>query len=59
MENDRDDEAPPRRKSGVGIKNVRSRLEARYGKEAAFRIEPGEDRFRVSMSLPAEYGESS
>lgn len=59
VENDRDDEAPPRRKSGVGLKNVRSRLEARYGKEAAIRIEPSEDRFRVSMTLPAEYGESS
>jgi two-component system, LytTR family, sensor histidine kinase AlgZ len=59
VENDRDDEAPPRRKSGVGLKNVRSRLEARYGKDATFRIEPGEDRFRVSMTLPAEYGENT
>jgi len=57
VENDRDDEAPPRQKSGVGLKNVRSRLEARYGKDANFRIEPSEDRFRVSMTLPAEYGE--
>ena len=59
VENDRDDEAPPRRKSGVGLKNVRSRLEARYGKDATFRIEPSEDRFRVSMTLPAEYGENT
>jgi two-component system sensor histidine kinase AlgZ len=59
VENDRDDEAPPRRKSGVGLKNVRSRLEARYGKQATLRIEPSEDRFRVSMTLPAEYGEST
>jgi two-component system, LytTR family, sensor histidine kinase AlgZ len=58
VENDRDDEAPARRKSGVGLKNVRSRLEARYGKDATFRIEPSEDRFRVSMTLPAEYGEN-
>ena len=57
VENDRDDEAPLRRKSGVGLKNVSSRLEARYGKDATFRIEPSEDRFRVSMTLPAEYGE--
>ena len=58
VENQRDDEAPPRRRSGgVGLKNVRSRLEARYGKDATFRVEPGEDRFRVSMSLPAEVGE--
>jgi LytS/YehU family sensor histidine kinase len=59
VENDRDDEAPPRRKNGVGLKNVRSRLEARYGKDATFRVEPSEDRFRVSMTLPAEYGEST
>src|SRR5215468_4886421 len=59
VENDRDDEAPPRRKSGVGLKNVRSRLEARYGKDATFRIEPSEERFRVSMTLPAEYGEKT
>jgi len=59
VENDRDDEAPRRQRSGgLGLKNVRSRLEARYGKDATFRIEPGEERFRVSMSLPAEYGES-
>jgi two-component system, LytTR family, sensor histidine kinase AlgZ len=59
VENDRDDEAPPRRKNGVGLKNVRSRLEARYGKDATFRIEASEDRFRVSMTLPAEYGETT
>ena len=59
VENDRDDEAPPRRKNGVGLKNVRTRLEARYGKDATFRVEPSEDRYRVSMTLPAEYGEST
>lgn len=57
VENERDDEAPARRRtSGVGLRNVRSRLEARYGKDSAFRIDPSEDRFRVTMSLPAEYG---
>jgi len=58
VENERDDEAPSRKRNGVGLKNVRSRLEARYGKEAVFRVEPGEDRFRVSISLPVEYGEN-
>jgi two-component system, LytTR family, sensor histidine kinase AlgZ len=56
VENDRDEEAPSRKRNGVGLKNVRSRLEARYGNEATFRIEPGEDKFRVSMSFPAELG---
>jgi two-component system sensor histidine kinase AlgZ len=56
VENDRDEEAPSRKRNGVGLKNVQSRLEARYGKDATFRIEPGEDKFRVSMSFPAEFG---
>jgi len=57
VENDRDEEAPSRKRNGVGLRNVRNRLEARYGNEATFRVEPEEDKFRVSMSLPAEYGE--
>jgi len=58
VENDRDEEAPSRKRNGMGLKNVRSRLEARYGKEATFRAEAEEDKFRVSMSLPADYGET-
>jgi len=60
VDNERDDEAPARRRTGgVGLKNVRSRLEARYGGEASFRVEPGEDRFLVTITMPAQYGESS
>jgi LytS/YehU family sensor histidine kinase len=55
VENDRDEEAPSRKRNGVGLKNVRSRLEARYGSEAMFRAEADEDKFRVTMSLPAEF----
>jgi len=55
VENDRDEEAPSRKRSGVGLKNVRSRLEARYGTEATFRAEADEDKFRVTLSLPVEY----
>ena len=55
VENDRDEEAPSRKRNGVGLKNVRSRLEARYGKEATFRADADEDKFRVTMSLPAEF----
>lgn len=58
VENDRDEEAPSRRRNGVGLKNVRSRLEARYGKEATFRADAEEEKFRVSMSFPAEYAET-
>jgi hypothetical protein len=55
VENDHDEEAPVRKRNGVGLKNVRSRLEARYGKEATFRAEADEDKFRVTVSLPAEF----
>ena len=55
VENDRDEEAPSRKRNGVGLKNVRGRLEARYGKEATFRADAEENKFRVSMSMPAEY----
>jgi len=55
VENDRDEEAPSRKRNGVGLKNVRSRLEARYGAEATFRADAEEDKFRVTMSLPAEF----
>ena len=55
VENDRDEEAPSRKRNGVGLKNVRSRLEARYGTEATFRADADEETFRVTMSLPAEY----
>ena len=54
VENDRDEEAPSRRRNGVGLRNVRGRLDARYGKEATFLADAGEDKFRVSMSFPAE-----
>jgi two-component system sensor histidine kinase AlgZ len=55
VENDRDDEAPKRKRGGVGLKNVRSRLEARYGKHASLHTDASEDKFRVSLSLPTEY----
>ena len=58
VENDRDEEAPSRKRHGMGLKNVRSRLEARYGKEATLRADAEEDKFRVTLSLPAEYGET-
>jgi LytS/YehU family sensor histidine kinase len=52
VENDRDEEAPSRRRNGVGLKNVRSRLEARYGKGSRVSNEALEDKFRVSLSFP-------
>lgn len=54
LENDFDPEAPPRRRSGVGLANVRQRLQARYGNRAAFGVTAEEGLFRVALTLPAE-----
>jgi two-component system, LytTR family, sensor histidine kinase AlgZ len=57
VENLFDPEAPPRRKSGVGLANVRQRLEARYGNRAKFATSIDGPCFRVAISLPAEVKE--
>lgn len=54
VENSFDPDAPPRRKSGVGLVNVRQRLQARYGDRATFTLKTEGDRFRVALTLPAE-----
>jgi LytS/YehU family sensor histidine kinase len=57
VENLFDPEAPPRRKSGVGLANVRQRLEARYGNRARFATSVDGSCFRVAISLPVEIKE--
>jgi two-component system, LytTR family, sensor histidine kinase AlgZ len=57
VENLFDPDAPPRRRSGVGLANVRQRLEARYGNRAKFATSIDGATFRVSISLPAEVKE--
>jgi two-component system, LytTR family, sensor histidine kinase AlgZ len=59
VENSWDSEAPPRRSGGMGLKNVERRLEARYGKDATMRVNPEEQTFQVSLSLPAESEEAA
>lgn len=54
VENSFDPDAPPRRRSGVGLVNVRQRLDARYGNRAAFSVVAGGGIFRASITLPAE-----
>jgi two-component system, LytTR family, sensor histidine kinase AlgZ len=54
VENLFDPEAPPRRKSGLGLANVRQRLEARYGNRARFATSVDGPCFRVAISLPVE-----
>jgi two-component system sensor histidine kinase AlgZ len=57
IENSVDPDAPPSRKGGRGLTNVRQRLEARYGKEAVLRATAEEELFRITISLPAEISE--
>jgi two-component system, LytTR family, sensor histidine kinase AlgZ len=54
VENTFDPDAPPRRKGGVGLANVRQRLAARYGNRASFEAKASGDSYRVSITLPAE-----
>jgi two-component system sensor histidine kinase AlgZ len=53
IENTFDPESTPMRKGGLGLKNVRQRLEARYGKEANMRVTAENGKFRVDLSFPA------
>jgi LytS/YehU family sensor histidine kinase len=54
VENSWDPEAGSSRRSGVGLKNVQRRLEARYGGQAQLRASAEENVFRVSLQFPAE-----
>lgn len=52
VENKYDSELPPSRRNGVGLANVRRRLEACYGNRAYMSVGGDEDRFRVSVTVP-------
>jgi two-component system sensor histidine kinase AlgZ len=54
IENSFDPEAPPTRKKGMGLNNVRQRIEARYPKESSMQATADEEVFRVSVAIPAE-----
>jgi histidine kinase len=53
VENPRDPEARRRAGAGLGLTNVRRRLEAAYGRDATVNVEAVPDRFRVELSLPS------
>lgn len=59
VENQFDPEAPARHRNGVGLSNVRQRLETRYGKNASIDVKAEGESFRVAISLPAEPVEDS
>jgi two-component system, LytTR family, sensor histidine kinase AlgZ len=52
--NNYDPEMPPRRRNGVGLVNVRQRMDARYGPRAQFAVNKIDDRFEVQLDIPAE-----
>src|SRR6266403_1131798 len=54
VENTFDAEATPSHRHGMGLANVRQRLEARYQKLASMRVAPNATQFQVNLSLPAE-----
>jgi two-component system, LytTR family, sensor histidine kinase AlgZ len=54
VENNYDPDAPPRRRGGVGLANVRQRLLARYGHRASFAVNTEGGRFRVAIMIPVE-----
>jgi len=54
VENQFDPEAPARRRNGVGLVNVRQRLETRYGKRASFDARAEGECFRVTIAIPTE-----
>jgi two-component system sensor histidine kinase AlgZ len=56
VENRFDPEAPARRRSGVGLANVRQRLQARYGNRASFAVKAEADSYRVALTVPSERG---
>jgi two-component system sensor histidine kinase AlgZ len=54
VENTFDAEATPSHRNGMGLQNVRQRLEARYPKQASMRVTADATQFQVRLSLPAE-----
>jgi two-component system, LytTR family, sensor histidine kinase AlgZ len=54
LENRFDTETPALARNGVGLANVRRRLEAKYGSRADVRVDRDGDCFRVSLRLPLE-----
>jgi len=56
VENTFDPDSTATRRNGMGLTNVRQRLEGRHGTEASLRADSNADQFRVQLSLPAERG---
>jgi hypothetical protein len=53
VENPFDPEAPRQQRTGIGLRNLRERLEAVYGGGAEMLVQPQEREYRVTLNLPA------
>jgi len=58
IENPYDPLAPSSR-SGIGLANVRQRLDARYGSAASLDVEASDDTYRVTVLVPAKGAQAS
>ena len=59
IENPCDPDRHPRRGAGVGLANVKARLRAMHGTEAALIAGEQNEIWRVELTLPAAIGEPS
>ena len=57
VENGFDPESPAPRRSGLGLRNVRTRLERRFGPTARLIAQPQENRFRAEFAVPCRRAE--
>jgi two-component system sensor histidine kinase AlgZ len=54
IENNFDPDTPRRRGQGIGLRNVRQRLDTSYGSRARFDVRANGNRFLVALGLPVE-----
>ena len=49
-----DPDSPHQDRNGIGLRNVRARLEARYGSAAKMQIHATENRYQVTLTMPVK-----
>lgn len=54
VSNPYDPEAPTQARNGIGLRNVRARLEARYGAAGKMQIHATENSYQVTLTFPAK-----
>jgi LytS/YehU family sensor histidine kinase len=54
VENSFDPDTPSSLKTGLGLENIRNRLNARYGRDASVVVGANGGRFSVKLRFPAQ-----